>query len=314
MENALEKLKEYYSVKQMGKIFCTRLCVEGKTFCILYNYDKNDEIEKFISSFSEYLPYYVYNADILENIEISEDLSEKLRKISKKCWHGPNVPSRNKKVNGIFGEVFLDFYERIVNKARLASTYASRRDFNSKSENKGYDNVLFAVNDGAIEVIFAESKFVATKYSASNELVKDIKGETTENGGQDRAGHLTKEYMNDYITFIVEKSSFFSDEDKRILKPFFRELNNVLINEDGNFVSFLIEKGIRVNCVFFAIFQNLNTDPAAFLNEYEKIEAEAKNHLEAMGFKNYKIEIVFIPTVAQSLEIKGAIDGYYTQN
>lgn len=41
------------------------------------------------------------------------------------------------------------------------------------------------------------------------------------------------------------------------------------------------------------------------------MQAEAKQHLEAIGFKNYSIEIVFIPTFSGSMEIKGAIDKFY---
>ena len=313
MRNNLEILKEYYSDEHTNKIFCTKLCVQGKSFDILYDYDKKDEIEKYVSSFSEYLPYYVYNADTLECIDPTCSIAEKLRAISRRCWNGPTVPDRDAKVNGIFGEVFLDFYERIVKNERLASTYASRRDFNSRGENKGYDNVLFVVKGDTVELVFAEAKFVASKSSATSELVTDIKGVPNNGGGTEKAGHLTREYMNQYITFIVEKNTFFSEDDKKVLKPFFHELNNVLINENGDFISFLIDRDIRVNCVFFAIFHNKNTDPAIFLDAYDMIEVEAQEHLEAIGFTNYGIEIVFIPTEAKSMEIKGAIDEYYTR-
>ena len=313
MESNLEQLETFYSSQHKERIFCSRLCVKGKSFDILYDYDKKDEIDKFVLSFTEYLPYYVYTADTLECIDPTGDVSLRLAEISKKCWNGPNVPSRETRVNGIFGEVFLDFYERIVKKAKLASTYASRRDFNNNSENRGYDNVLFLIESNAVEFVFAESKFVTTKSSASAELIKDIKGEPAVEGKKEKAGHLTIEFMNRYITFIIEKSAFFSDEDRRLLKPFFQDLNNELINGKGDFISFLINRSIRVNCVFFAIFQDENNDPACFINEYDQIEAEAKLHLERMGLKNYGIEIVFIPTNAKSMEIKGAIDGYYSK-
>ena len=314
MESNLEQLKTFYCNQHKGKIFCSRLCVQGKSFDILYNYDKKDEIDKFVSSFTEYLPYYVYNADTLEFIDSTGDVSAKLAEISKRCWNGPTIPSRKAQVNGIFGEVFLDFYERIVKKARLASTYASRRDFNNNNENKGYDNVLFIIEPNAVEFVFAESKFVTTKSSAATELINDIKGEPATEGKKEKVGHLTIEFMNRYITFIIEKNAFFSDEDKQLLKPFFQDLNNELINGEGNFIYFLINRNIRVNCVFFAIFQDKHIDPASFIKEYDQIEEEAKLHLEKMGFKNYGIEIVFIPTKAKSMEIKGAIDGYYAKS
>lgn len=122
----LEKLEEYYYKEHQNKIFSTKLCVDGKSFNILYTYDKKDEIDKFVSNFTEYLPYYIYSSDSLEHIDVNGKISEKLNEISKRCWNGPNVPKREAKVNGIFGEVFLDFYERIIKKDKLASTYASR--------------------------------------------------------------------------------------------------------------------------------------------------------------------------------------------
>lgn len=311
MAENIEKLEKYYCVEHERKIFCTKLCVEGKCFDILYDYDKKDEIDNFVSNFSEYLPYYVYNADTLEWIDTEGDISTKLKEISKKCWNGPNVPSRDKNVNGIFGEVFLDFYERIVKKAKLACTYASRRDFNSNNENRGFDNVLFSIKNNIIEFVFAESKFVTDKSTASAALVKDIKGEPASGDKKAVVGHLTKDYMNDYITFVVEKNSYFSDSDKELLKPFIRNLNDVLINQNGNFIDFLINNDVRINCVFFAIFKNQSINPADYIDAYDCIYSEAENHLKDIGFKNYSIEIVFIPTKSRSTEIKGAIDEYY---
>lgn len=311
MTDNLEKLEKYFSTEHEKKIFCTKLCVEGKCFDILYDYDKRDEIDNFVSNFSEYLPYYVYNADTLEWIDTEGDVSTKLKEISKKCWNGPNVPSRDKNVNGIFGEVFLDFYERIVKKAKLACTYASRRDFNSNNENRGFDNVLFSINNNNIEFVFAESKFVIDKSTASSALVKDIKGEPASGDKKAVVGHLTKDYMNDYITFVVEKNSYFSDLDKELLKPFIRNLNDVLINQNGNFIDFLINNDVRVNCVFFAIFKNQSINPTDYIDAYDCIYSEAEKHLQDIGFKNYSIEIVFIPTKSRSTEIKGAIYEYY---
>jgi len=314
MGRNLEQIEQYYSNEHKGKIFCTRMSLQGKSFDILYNYDKINEIEKFVSNFSEYLPYYVYNADTLECIDTTGDFSLKLFELSKQCWYGPNIPSRETKVNGIFGEVFLDFYERVVKGAKLASTYASRRNFDSNNENKGYDNVLFIIKPDSVEYVFAESKFVATKSKATEDLLIDIKGEPASGHKKEKVGHLTRNYMNRYITFIVEKGTYFSDEDKSILRPFINDLNNVLINEGRDFISFLINRNIRVNCVFFAIFQDQHFNPNAFISEYDKIEEEARRQLKNIGFTNYGIEIVFIPTSSKSMTIKGAINEHYEQS
>lgn len=311
MTDNLENLKNYFSTEHEKKIFCTKLCVEGKCFYILYDYNKKDEIDNFVSNFTEYLPYYVYNADTLEWIDTKGDISTKLKEVSKKCWNSPNVPNREKKVNGIFGEVFLDFYERIVKKAKLACTYASRRDFKSNYENRGFDNVLFCIKNNSIEFVFAESKFVTDKSTASSALVNDIKGKFVSEEKKEIVGHLTRDFMNDYITFVVEKNSYFSDSEKNVLKPFIDNLNDVLINHNGNFIDYLINNNICVSCVFFAIFKNKSVNPSDYVNAYDCIYLEAEKSLKNIGFKNFSIEIVFIPTKSASTEIKGAIDEYY---
>ena len=210
----LKDLESYFEAEHKNKIFCTKLCVDNKKFCILYDYSKKDEIEKFVSNFTEYLPYYVYNADSLESIDPKGGIGKRLAETSKTCWNGPTVPKRDLKVNGIFGEVFLDFYERIVKKGKLASTYASRRNFKSRSENKGFDNVLFAINNDEIEFVFAESKFVADKSGAKSALVSDITGKPATKDNPEVVGHLTLDFMNDYITFVVEKGTFFLTQTK----------------------------------------------------------------------------------------------------
>ncbi len=305
--NKLEELREYYRKNLKDKIFLLKLEVEEKPLQILYIHDRNDELEKFVSTFSEYLPYYVNCGDVLQCIPIDDSLSEKLSRFSKTCWEGPNVPNRDTKVNGIYGELFLDFYERIVKKDLLASTYASRRDFNSKKENSGFDNVLFAMKNGKVEFVFAECKFVVNRSTAKDELIEDIKGDPS----KEKTGHLTYEYINNYVMFVVQKAAYFSDDDKALLKSFMADLNNVLINEGGDFVNYLINHEITINCVFFAIFQNKSSEIKDFIDTYNKIEKEAKASLDTIGFKNYNIEIVFIPTEATSMKIKGAIHDSY---
>ena len=314
MNNNIHDLETYFEINHKNKIFFSRLTVDNKLFQVMYDYDKKEEVEKFVSNFIEYLPYYIYPADVLECLDLNGNISEKLSNLSKTCWSGPNVPSRDLKVNGIFGEVFLDFYERIVNKAKLACAYVSRRDFKSNDENKGFDNALFLINSGNIEFVFAESKFVTTKTKATNSLLEDIKGKPANGNIPEKKGHLTKEFLNDYITFIVEKNTFFSQEDRDLLKPFFRELNTLLIQGKTDFISFLIQKNIKINCVFFAIFKSNSTSPKDFIDSYDAIEKEAKEHLMNLGFTNYNVEIVFIPTYSDSMKIKGEIDGYYRSN
>ena len=146
-----------YSDSQLFSCFPRKVGDSGNrsyvNFNILYDYDKLDEINKFLSNFTEYFPYYVSNADLLEYADFKGGMKNKLLELSKKCWINPNVPKRDYKKNGIFGELFLDFYERIVKGSKLISTYASRRDFNSNGESKGFDNVFFRISGDNIEPI-----------------------------------------------------------------------------------------------------------------------------------------------------------------
>ena len=143
------------------------------------------------------------------------------------------------------------------------------------------------------------------------QLLLLIKGEPASENKKTLIGHLTRDFMNDYITFVVEKNSYFSDSDKEVLKPFIVKLNDTLINHNGNFIDFLINNDVRINCVFFAIFKNKSVNPGDYVDAYDSIYFEAEKHLKDIGFKNYSIEIVFIPTKSASTEIKGAIDEYY---
>lgn len=321
MNYTINEIKDYYYKEHKNKVFLRKSCIKNYPFYIMYDYDKKNEIDKFVSNFTEYLPYYAYTEDMLECIDKSTNLSKKLLSISKKCWKGPNIPSRKTGVNGIFGEVFLDFFERIVNNATLATTYTSRRDFRNNNENTGFDIVYFLINNKKhkIEFLFSEAKFVNDKNKAKNSLVDDINGtivKNKENPELDHKieGHLSKKFMNDYITFIVEKNSYFSDTDKQLLKPFIKKLNDVLINKDGNFISFLIENNVKINCVFFAIFSNESSVPEDYIKSYNEIYSNAQQQLKKIGFNNFKIEIVFIPTKSKSMEIKGAINNFYEKN
>ena len=44
------------------------------------------------------------------------------------------------------------------------------------------------------------------------------------------------------------------------------------------------------------------------------LKKRPKNHLNNLGFTNYSVEIVFIPTQSESMMIKGEIDEYYKTN
>lgn len=302
----IDRLINHYTTNYVRKLFYSKLTLENKNYAIMYTHEQASEVQNFIDNFTRYFPFYVWNEDQLEICKF-DNIDGELDRLSKICWNdNVIIPQRETKVNGIYGETLLDFYERIVMKNKLVCTFASKRSFSSNSETTGFDNVLYSIDDNGIELIFSEAKFVQSCSSAKRSLIDDIKNT------DGKRGHLTKEFLNDYMCFIVQKGAFFNEEEKEEIKPFFNELNAILISGGKDFVQFLVERNIKINCVFFAIFQSSKTTPIDLIDHYDSIKAVAEEHLATLNISNYSIEIIFVPTFKTSMEIKGAIDGNYT--
>lgn len=311
MDN-INYLYDYYSTKCKDLLFMSKLIIDEKEYAIMYPHDEEDEIKKFIDNFVKYFPFYVWNEDQLEVLQLEKSVEDSLEKASCSCWNDSViVPQRETKMNGVYGEVYLDFYERIVKNNKLICTFASKRSFRSNDETKGFDNVLYVIKDNKIELVFSEAKFVVSCSAATSALKEDIVGKNETVKNKAKTGHLTREFLNDYINFIIQKSSFFSDAEKAILRPFFKKLNAVLVNGNKDFVQYLIDENIKVNCVFFAIFKSSKIDPNDLVSNYDLIKEQAVLNLNMIGISNYSIEIVFIPTFKDSMKIKGDIDEYY---
>lgn len=311
MDN-INYLVDYYSKNYKDLLFFSKLSIDRKEYAIMYPHDEVDEVKKFVDNFVKYFPFYVWNEDQLEVLQLKKNVEDSLEKASYDCWNDSVVvPQRKIKMNGIYGEVYLDFYERIVKKNKLICTYASKRSFRSNDETKGFDNVLYIINDNKIELVFSEAKFVVSSSAATSALKEDIVGKHETVKSKAKIGHLTKEFLNDYISFIVQKNSFFSDVERATLRPFFRKLNDVLVNGDKDFIQYLIDNNIKVNCVFFAIFKSSKCTPLDLTSNYDQIKEQAESNLHDIGIYNYSIEIVFVPTFSESLKIKGDINEHY---
>ena len=159
-------------------------------------------------------------------------------------------------------------------------------------------------NNGIINICFCEAKFIGGASRVKNELIHDIEGDSSQ------PGHVTKEYLNNYLCFIVEKGANVEENDKSIFEPFIDRLNKEL--DTGNdFISIIIKENICVNFVFFAIFDSKKRNPEKIESSYHEIFDKCKEHITAIGFSNYKIEIVFIPTENKPIDIKKEIDKEY---
>lgn len=301
-----EKLKKYYKGTHEKKIFHTKLFSDDSSAHIMYIYEYEKEIENFCSTFLCYLPYYVRNSDQLSTIS-DDDTENDLINRSKKIRISKIVPQRKIEVDGLYGELFLDFYLRIVCNRKCLITYGMKKAFSvaQNEEARGHDNVVYYLDNGKINICFCEAKFVSGASTAKTKLIEDINGATNKNNG-----HLSKDFLNDYIAFILEQNPSIDESDKSILNPFFEKLNAEL-DDTNDFVNVLIKFDVCCNFIFFAIFDSTRKEPQKLIEHYNEIFNEATKKIKDLGIINYKIEIIFIPTDSKPLRIKGAIQNIY---
>ena len=275
-------LKDFYKNSIKEKIFKTKLNHDNRDIYLLFNYDYDNELDNFKNTFLMYLPYYIRSYDQLITIDRS-DLIHELERRSKKVRTDKIIPQRKKEVNGLYGELFLDFYLRIVCGRNSLITYAHKRAFGSNQESFGPDNVVYYIENNSINVCFCETKFVQGAANAKNKLVNDILGiEGVEES------HISKKFLNEYMGFIVEQGINLSDIEKMKFKDFITELN-IELEHDKKFVELLEEKGVIFNFVFFAIFNSTFKDTFDFIDYYDDIYDKAKNKVLELGISKYKI-------------------------
>lgn len=301
-----EKLKKYYKDNHEKKIFHTKLFSKNSSAHIMFIYEYEKEIENFCSTFLCYLPYYVRSSDQLSTIS-DNDIESDLISRSKIIRISDSVPQRKIEVDGLYGKLFLDFYLRIVCNRKCLIAYGMKKAFSvaKNEEARGYDNVVYYLDNGKINICFCEAKFVSGASIAKNKLIEDIKGAKNKNNS-----HISKEFLNDYICFILEQNPMIDESDKSILSSFFNELNTEL-DKTNDFVSVLIRLNICCNFIFFAIFDSTKKEPEKLIEYYNEIFNEVTINIKNIGIINYKIEIVFIPTDSKPLEIKGEIQKNY---
>ena len=66
-----------------------------------------------------------------------------------------------------------------------------------------------------------------------------------------------------------------------------------------------------MNFIFFAIFDSQKRSPDKLKDYYDEIYSQCVKNINAIGFTNYKIEIVFIPTENSTMDIKRAMEKSY---
>lgn len=302
----IEDLISYYATGNASKIFLTKLDGKKGNVYIMYLHNYASELEDFAETFLKYLPFYVRNSDQLVTIDEKGDVDEQLIIRSKRMRKDSRIiPHRTIGTDGIYGELFLDLYLRIIRNRKAVITYASRRPYASNYESTGPDNIVYYIDEaGQMNICLCEAKFVEGAARSKNALVKDIKGETG------IPGHVSANYINSYFEFIVEKGDSIPQIDRDKFKSFFRDLNAELDN-GNDFLSVLIKYNICVNFVFFAVFDSTKRMPVDLEVHYDEIYDACQEQIRDMSITNYRIEIVFIPTDNSTMKLKEEMEKSY---
>ena len=222
------------------------------------------------------------------------------------------IPQRKVQVDGIYGELFLDFYLRIVSARNAVITYANKRPYASNYESTGPDNIVYYIDaDRNMNICLCETKFVGGAANAKSNLIEDIVGKPATPGAKDgKPAHVSASFINNYFQFVVEKGYQIPEPDRSQFKTFFTELNGQL-DQGNDFISVLIKHNVCVNFIFFAIFDSKQRTPDKLIAHYHEIFNQCEQNVTAIGFTNYKIEVVFIPTENSTMDIKRAMEKSY---
>lgn len=309
----VKDLITHYQNNYARKVFMTKLSDAMQNAYVMYVYDYTSELDNFADTFLKYLPFYVRNSDYFTVIDESGDIDAQLVSRSKSMRRNSQViPQRRIEVDGIYGELFLDFYLRIVSAKNAVITYANKRSFASNYESTGPDNIVYYIDTtGNMNLCLCETKFVGGAANAKNNLVEDIIGKPSTPGKKDgKPAHVSTSFLNNYFQFVVEKGYQISEPDRTQFRTFFADLNSEL-DQGNDFVSIIIKHNICVNFIFFAIFDSQKRSPDKLKDYYDEIYAQCVKNINAIGFTNYKIEIVFVPTENNTMDIKRAMEKSY---
>lgn len=302
-KNNIEILQDYYKRVCAPLIFINEFILENccKAKVYLYDFKKEEELNNFKKVFQEYIPFYVKNFDRISRYELTEsdkDISKLLIGKARHIKKTENIlPDRQIRMNGIYGEVYNDFYVRNILQNERLITYLSRRSYERpNSENQGIDIVACSIKDKNIEVVFSEAKFVTDINKAGSKLKDDIKS------------HVDKEYINDFLQFVMQKQGEVINERKIEINNKINEFNDLMEDEDIKFIDALNRMHFSVKFIFFAIFNNEIRETVIYEDKIKEIIKEFNTRVKETGINDYNIEVVFIPTFNSSMELKNKME------
>lgn len=302
-KNNIEILQDYYKRVCAPLIFINEFILENccRAKVYLYDFKKEEELNNFKKVFQEYIPFYVKNFDRISRYKLTEsdeDISKLLISKARHIKKTENIlPDRQIRMNGIYGEVYNDFYVRNVLQNERLITYLSRRSYERpNSENQGIDIVACSIKGENIEVVFSEAKFVTDINKAGIKLKDDVKS------------HVDKEYINNFLQFVMQKQGEVVNERKIEINNKINEFNDLMEDEDIKFIEALNRMNFSVKFIFFAIFNNEIRETVIYENKIKEIIEEFNSKVKETGINDYSIEVVFIPTFNSSMELKNKME------
>lgn len=302
MEN-IYRLKEYYKRVCSPLVFVNETSLENNKNVKVYLYDfkTEEELSNFKKVFQEYLPFYVRNYDSISKYKISDDDEEISKMLVEKAkyikFKSGSIPNRGVDKDGIYGEIYNDFYIRnIIDKDRLIS-YLSRRSYERpRGENEGIDIVGCGLKNDKLEITFSEAKFMTNIYSAKNNLILD-----TQN-------HLDKDFIDDFMNFVIQRQGDIISERVATINEKINEFNDTIEDTGLTFIEVLNKLEVSVKFIYFAIFNNEHRDILFYEDKIQEIINSFNANIKKTNIKNYEIEVVFIPTFNTSMDLKNKME------
>lgn len=302
MEN-IYRLKEYYKRVCSPLVFVNETSLENNKNVKVYLYDfkTEEELSNFKKVFQEYLPFYVRNYDSISKYKISDDDEEISKMLVEKAkyikFKSGSIPNRGVDKDGIYGEIYNDFYIRnIIDRDRLIS-YLSRRSYERpRGENEGIDIVGCGLKNDKLEITFSEAKFMTNIYSAKNNLILD-----TQN-------HLDKDFINDFMNFVIQRQGDIISERVATINEKINEFNDTIEDTGLTFIEVLNKLEVSVKFIYFAIFNNEHRDILFYEDKIQEIINSFNANIKKTNIKNYEIEVVFIPTFNTSMDLKNKME------
>lgn len=299
----LNNLKTYFDENCKELVFANEMPLENDNRAKMYyvNADAITERNNYKKIFQEYLLLYARSYEKLRYFKHqSDDLSVDLIDYGKDIWNNDGlIITGDINSSGIFGELFNDFYLNIVKNENILLTYSSKRGFAEKNI-KGVDVVGCICENKKLTLIYSESKFVQSAYDAQKYLRDDIKGKETE------PSHITSEYINKFSSFLLDKNhSLYKDstENMEIIINNIDLINDKIYNKEKP-IDIFNELEVKIRFVFFAVYKDNKFTAAEREDYFNNILSDFNSQIIKIGLKKYDVEIVFIPIINKSTEIK----------